>query len=64
MVSLLLMQIQGPTLRTIANLAESDEMAKNLIKCGITPKNITLITIFYQVIRLHFIVGGFGARLT
>ncbi|KAM7437669.1 hypothetical protein ABFA07_012709 [Porites harrisoni] len=41
-------EIQGPTLRALANLSESDEMAKNLIKCGVTPKNITLVTIFYQ----------------
>ncbi|XP_078373352.1 uncharacterized protein LOC144656965 [Oculina patagonica] len=41
-------EIQDPVLRTIANLAESDDMAKNLIKCGITPKSITLIITYYQ----------------
>jgi len=41
-------EIQGPALRAIANLADSDEKPKNLIKCGVTPKNVTLITVFYQ----------------
>ena len=45
----LVLQIQGPALRTIANLAESEEMAKNLIKCGVTPKSTTLVISYYQV---------------
>ena len=48
------LQIQGPALRAITNLADSDEKAKNLIKCGVTPKNVTLITIFYQVSKIYF----------
>lgn len=44
-----MLQIQGPTLRVIANLAESEDMAKNLIKCGITPKSTMVIIEYYQV---------------
>ncbi|XP_020608270.1 uncharacterized protein LOC110046895 [Orbicella faveolata] len=41
-------EIQGPTLRAIANLAESEDKAKNLIKCGITPKSTTLVITCHQ----------------
>lgn len=48
------MQIQGPALRTIANLAESEDLAKNLIKCGVTPKSISIVISYHQVPALEF----------
>ncbi|XP_068700607.1 uncharacterized protein [Montipora capricornis] len=41
-------EIQRLALCSIANLAESNEMAENLIRCGVTPKNVTLLSSFYQ----------------
>lgn len=41
-------EIQGPALRTIANLAESEDLAKNLIKCGVTPKSISIVISYHQ----------------
>lgn len=47
-----MLQIEGPALRTIANLAESEDLAKNLIKCGVTPKSMAIT--YHQVSALEF----------
>ena len=48
------LQIEGPALRTIANLAESEDLAKNLIKCGVTPKSMAIVITYHQVSALEF----------
>lgn len=49
-----MLQIEGPALRTIANLAESEDLAKNLVKCGVTPKSMAIVITYHQVSALEF----------